>query len=220
MAYHGYRHIVWDWNGSLLDDAWLCVEILNEIRADCGMEAFSVQDYREIFDFPIRNFYATMGFDITDASFEALAANFITRYEARRTQANLRPYAREALLAFGECGIQQSLLSAYRQETLESVVLHWRLEPHFERMIGLEDHYAASKLENGIRWTQELDCPPERILFIGDTVHDFEVARACGADCVLIEGGHQSCPRLEACGVPVLTELDEVVAALHSGRSL
>ena len=26
-----YRHIIWDWNGTLLDDAWLCVEILNEI---------------------------------------------------------------------------------------------------------------------------------------------------------------------------------------------
>ena len=28
-----YRHVIWDWNGTLLDDAWLCVEVLNGLLA-------------------------------------------------------------------------------------------------------------------------------------------------------------------------------------------
>jgi len=45
---------------------------------------------------------------------------------------------------------------------------------------------------------------------IGDTVHDYEVAREIGAKCLLIAGGHQSIEKLTACGVPVLNNIKEI----------
>ena len=43
------NHVIWDWNGTLVNDAHLCVEIVNEIL--CERELCSVQqeDYREYF---------------------------------------------------------------------------------------------------------------------------------------------------------------------------
>ena len=34
MTSRKYSHILWDWNGTLLDDAWLCVEVMNSMLAE------------------------------------------------------------------------------------------------------------------------------------------------------------------------------------------
>lgn len=52
---------------------------------------------------------------------------------------------------------------------------------------------------------------------VGDMTHDYDMARALGADCILVAAGHQSRPVLERCGVPVLESLWELPALLHSG---
>ncbi|MBN1846929.1 MAG: HAD family hydrolase, partial [Sedimentisphaerales bacterium] len=86
----------------------------------------------------------------------------------------------------------------------------FRLQVHFLRLIGMNDYYAHSKVENGKLWVRQLPYPPEDILFIGDTTHDFEVARAMGTDCVLVSFGHQSEQRLIPCGVPLFDSLKEL----------
>lgn len=61
-----------------------------------------------------------------------------------------------------------------------------------------------------VNWMAARGLDPVRTLFVGDTVHDFEVASACGADCLLVAAGHQSEERLRATGAPVLRTLSEV----------
>ena len=46
---------------------------------------------------------------------------------------------------------------------------------------------------------------------IGDTTHDYETARALGADCVLYAGGHQCREKLEKCSCPVIDEIEEIL---------
>ncbi|HSR88152.1 MAG TPA: HAD hydrolase-like protein, partial [Pontiella sp.] len=74
----------------------------------------------------------------------------------------------------------------------------------------LNDIYAAGKVENGKQYIARQATDPEHVLFVGDTVHDFEVAQAMGVNCVLVACGHNSRPRLDACGVPVFKSLAEV----------
>ena len=50
---HNYKHIVWDWNGTLLDDAWLCVEVLNQMLSQRGRAAITLEFYRQHFKFPV-----------------------------------------------------------------------------------------------------------------------------------------------------------------------
>ena len=78
-------------------------------------------------------------------------------------------------------------------------------------MVGLNNFYDHSKLENGKQWVKELEYQPQHILFLGDTLHDYEVADAMGVDCVLLSCGHQPRPRLESSGVPVFDSLVEIV---------
>ena len=48
------HHVIWDWNGTLVDDAWLCVEIINELLARRGLAPITPCKYSAVFGFPLR----------------------------------------------------------------------------------------------------------------------------------------------------------------------
>ena len=211
-----YRHVIWDWNGTLLDDAWLCVDCMNGLLRRRGLEELTVERYQETFDFPVVEYYRRLGFDFTRETFEAAGTEFIVEYERRKTECDLQPHARETVAALRAAGLTQSVLSAYRQDTLERFVTHFGLRESFLRLVGLQDHYAAGKVDLGRRWIAELPNAASEVLMVGDTTHDAETARAMGVDCVLVPGGHNTVERLESCGVPVLGSLRDLSLLLHS----
>ena len=90
---------------------------------------------------------------------------------------------------------------------------HFNLTDYFIKVIGLNDYYAASKIDNGKRWIAQLDCPPEQTLLVGDTVHDYEVATQIGVDSVLMDFGHQTREKLLTCGAEILNSLTQLTNA-------
>jgi len=205
-----YTDVVWDWNGTLLDDAWLCREIMHDQLVSRGLPGLSMERYGAIFGFPVRAYYERAGFDFSDEPFEIPAREFIDVYEARRHEAPLRREAREVLGRLREAGIRQHLLSAYSHASLQTLVNARGLSEYFATIAGISDCFAASKLDRGLELAETIAGPARRVLLVGDTDHDCEVARGMGADCMLIAAGHQSLERLQACGQPMLRSLDEL----------
>jgi phosphoglycolate phosphatase len=193
-----YRHIVWDWNGTLLDDLDLSISVMNGLLARRRLPLLDRTRYHALFDFPVRDYYFRLGFDPARDTFEQLSVEFITAYDARRWDCRLQPSTHEVLAAFTRTGATQSILSAYRQETLHEIVAHFGLTPHFIRLTGLDNIYAHSKAELGRAWITELGLPPAEVLLVGDTLHDLDVARHLGVDCVLVAAGHHPASRLRA----------------------
>ncbi|MGN1100061.1 MAG: HAD family hydrolase, partial [Christensenellales bacterium] len=58
-----YGFIIYDWNGTLLDDTAMCHDMLNELLDSHGLPAVSMEKYRQIFTFPIKKYYERAGFD-------------------------------------------------------------------------------------------------------------------------------------------------------------
>lgn len=206
-----YQHILWDWNGTLFDDAWFCVSIMNSLLKRRNLPEITVERYQAIFDFPVRDYYLLLGFDFARDSFEDLSVEFMSQYEARRAECTLHTHARQCLAHIHQAGIPQSILSAYPQTTLLELVRQVGLEALFTHIIGLGDIYAHSKVDLGRDWMQQRGYQPSEVLLIGDTIHDFEVAQAIGADCVLVANGHNSAARLQQCGVRVVDSLNALV---------
>lgn len=46
--------IIWDWNGTLLNDADLAVQTMNQLLERRGLQVLSVDDYKSVFTFPDR----------------------------------------------------------------------------------------------------------------------------------------------------------------------
>lgn len=207
-----YRHVIWDWNGTLLDDAWLCREIMNGQLRKRGLPMISQERYEAVFDFPVERYYRTVGFDWEKESFAEAGTEFIVEYEKRKKECRLQIGAKELLKKIEQAGMTQAVLSAYSHQTLEEFLGHFGVRDHFRSVVGNRDHYAAGKVEQGMEMLKELHVRPQETALIGDTTHDAEVARAMGVDCYLIPGGHNSRERLERCGVPLVAGLGDFLA--------
>ena len=208
-----YKHIIWDWNGTLLDDTRLCVEVLNELLLCRGKSAITEADYRQNFNFPVINFYKYLGFDTSADSFESISHEFIQTYEARwLLECNLHADAKLVLNNLCSHGYSQSILSAAKQEALEFGIRYYGILAHFTELVGCEDIYAHGKITQGQQWLREGKWSPNDIVLIGDTLHDYEVAQSLGTDCILLTHGHHCSSLLsssKATTVSRLTELQE-----------
>jgi phosphoglycolate phosphatase len=205
-----FKHIIWDWNGTLWDDTWLCVEINNHMLQRRGLPLIEAGVYRDKLCFPVTEYYCELGFDYAQDPYNTLAEEFIEEYTRRRFECDLQNGARALIAEFQARAIPQAVLSAYEQKALLEAVDYFRLTPFFKDIVGLNDIYANGKIANGLKYIEGLAVAPSEVLFIGDTIHDYEVADAMGVQCVLMANGHNSRARLEACGVPVLDSLDAV----------
>lgn len=211
---NNYKHIIWDWNGTLLNDVDYCRKIINRILKENDLPELSLQKYRDIFTFPVQDYYQAAGLDFSKKSFEQLGKEFIDDYEANKLSCDLHVNAIEVLASIHKKGIGQSVLSAYLHENLVMILNHYKLSKYFDNIIGLDNIYAGSKTHLGLMLIEQLNLNGSEILFVGDTLHDAEVAKAMGVDCILIANGHQIKERLEANFNLVLEDLADLKSYL------
>lgn len=209
-----YDTLIWDWNGTLLDDIALVIDIVNEILRDHHLQTMSVQRYKELFDFPVEQFYQRAGMDLTRVDFASIGACFHQSFEQQMSRVGLFPQAADALAAVRAMGVHQYLLSSTEHETLVRTVAGFELTDAFDDVRGISDRLARGKTEAGTELIESHGIDASHALMIGDTRHDWEVARACGMDCVLLSTGYQSYARLVSLGCPVLQSIDDIPAYL------
>jgi len=206
-----YKHVIWDWNGTLFNDVELCANIMNQLLSEVNRPSITVQEYRDVFTFPVIEYYRALGHDVGEENWQKISHQFINTYEANKYNYNIYPDAQSVLEHIRDLGISQSILSAYKQETLDELVNHFNLSEFFVKLVGLDNIYAAGKLENGLKWMNELGFAKGEVLLVGDTLHDCKVAKAIGADSVLLSLGHQSIEKLNKCNIPIIDSLNELI---------
>ncbi|MBO5415838.1 MAG: HAD family hydrolase [Clostridia bacterium] len=205
-----YTHIIWDFNGTLFDDVAAGIEAVNDMLARRGYKTLSgKEEYREVFRFPIIDYYRALGFDFEREPYEVLAPEWVELYNRASESSTLSAGALEALDIFREWGIPQVLLSATERQMLVGQIRGLGIEEYFCEVLGLGNIHAYSKKDLAVLWKQRN--PQSVPIIIGDTEHDAEVARAIGCDCVLVRGGHQSEKTLLRCGFTVCDDLRAAV---------
>src|SRR5438876_4824572 len=98
------EHVIWDWNGTLLDDHAHCVSVINTMLRAEGLPETDAARSRALFDFPIVRFYERLGFSLGGRSWERLAARFIREYDGGVDACELHAHAREALAVLSARG--------------------------------------------------------------------------------------------------------------------
>lgn len=193
-----YTHVLWDFNGTILDDVDASIESANALLERHGLPPIaSPEAYRSLFGFPVIDYYRRLGFDFERDSYADLAVEWVAYYLKYSALSTLYPDVVESLDRVKRAGISQLVLSATERGMLERQILDLGIHAYFDGLLGMENIHAYSKEEIALRWRERN--PDARILLVGDTDHDSDVARAIGADCVLLSCGHQSAERLAAC---------------------
>ena len=202
-------YIVWDWNGTLLDDVDAGIAALNRMLAERGLPTITRDFYRAHFGFPVRPLYVRIGMD-PDHEWDRICVEFHD-YLAQEPQ-HVRPDAVAALGLVRARGCGQSILSALRQDLLLRDTAREGVQAFFDEIYGVDNLEGATKLSRGRELVAKLGSVADRdVVFVGDTLHDAEVASALGARAVLVDGGHQHADRLRAAGHAVASSLLDAV---------
>jgi phosphoglycolate phosphatase len=205
------KYIFWDWNGTLLDDASICLSAMNAMLTKRKMDTIHLDYYKEIFGFPVIEYYKSVGFDFKLESFESLSVEFTELYNSESGNALLMPETHKILSYFQQSGKRNVILSAMQQDMLLELVDLKGIKTYFTDILGIDNIYAHSKSSVGTEFVRAKGISPLEVLFIGDTLHDYEVAHDIGCKCILIANGHQSEDRLRSSGAKVIKSLSELL---------
>ena len=207
----GYKYIIWDWNGTILDDLKLNLEVENTLLSRRGRKLIgSVEEYHEKFQFPIIKFYEELDFDLENEKFEDIAKEYVKEFDERFYELEVFDDAKGAIGDFKDRGIKQVILSQTEQKWLEKQVEHHNMTEFFAELLGARDIYVKGKVAMALRWIEDNGIDAKDVLMVGDTVHDFEVSESIGCDCVLISRGHHSKERLMTTAATVIDSIDEL----------
>lgn len=190
------KYIFWDFNGTLLDDVELCLDILNEMLVNEGNEKVSMKQYLDIFGFPVKEYYSKV-FDFNKKPFEILSDYFIKNYQPRSFKTKINENAIKLVKYYKNKGYKQIILSASQKDNLKEQLIHFGIIDLFDDFIGIDDHHAESKLEVGKKYLNKHKINPQKATMIGDTLHDAEIAEKLGMKIILYSKGHQARERLE-----------------------
>ncbi|MCX2734122.1 haloacid dehalogenase-like hydrolase [Saccharopolyspora sp. NFXS83] len=204
-------HIVWDWNGTLLDDGQVMIDSVAAAFADAGYRV-TLEEHQRHFTRPISAFCDRLaGRSLSPGELEAVLRRFDECYDLALPQVSLAEDARFALAAWTGAGGTQSLLSMCPHDVLLPAVRGAGIESSFRHVQGRTEPAPDTKAAHIERHLAALGSPdPRDVVLIGDTVDDAETAAAVGAHCVVYHSGPTALHALDHFtdrGIPTATSL-------------
>jgi len=211
MNLDNYKYIIWDWNGTLLNDVDYCVGCMNQLLEERHMPLLTKEKYQDVFTFPVQDYYQKLGFDFQKESFSIVGHAFMDLYFKNLHTCQLHTNAIGILTFFQEKGLQQFILSAMEHISLVELLNEMKIAHYFNGVYGIDNHLAAGKSDRAKTMISEYDIDVNKALLLGDTLHDYEVAQELGCNALLIANGHQNEGRLQTYGGLVLSDLKQLI---------
>ena len=203
--------VFWDWNGTIVNDASTFVFIMNSFLKEKGLPLINVASYRCHFEFPLINYYKSLGFRFNSESFDSLGKRFISKYKNHQFDASLYKNM-EFVLSFVRQQVDvQCVVSAQENSLLNSSVLHYGLDCYFDDFLGVNNLFAENKelLVSCLYQKYNLS-KNDKIIVVGDTAYDYRLSTLISSDCVLVSYGHTNKKRLLCCDCDVVNSVLEL----------
>jgi phosphoglycolate phosphatase len=207
-----YENILWDWNGTLLNDAvasYECINILNNRR---GKKLITFEQFQVSYRHPISEMYEHLGFNLNIENLFDLSLEWNKEFSLRKANSvTLNDDALECLTMFKEKNLTQAILSACYHEYLIKDLTFFKVNSYFKDVQGSLDKLATGKKSSAIELVKRLNIDLATTLLIGDSTHDAEIAKYLGIDCILVSCGQEDLGRLKLNGFPVFPTLSSIL---------
>lgn len=209
-----YKYVIWDFNGTVLDDTGLSIRSINKVLKKRNLKELSgLSDLQAVFCFPVKEYYRKLGMDFSEEPYEIPADEWVKEYTDNMFTAELMPGVENALKKVKNSGAKQIILSASERNMLITQIKKLGVEKYFDEILGCDNVYAGGKAHIAAEWIDKTSRDSFfPAVMIGDTDHDYEVAQKLGCDCVLYSGGFMSQEKLMKFGVPVFDTMEEIVS--------
>jgi phosphoglycolate phosphatase-like HAD superfamily hydrolase len=210
------KHIVWDWNGTILDDNDAVVRAVNQVCARFDRDPVDLDFWRSIYRRPLTDCYGDLlGRPVSASDWALIDRIYHHEYDVLLDTCRLATGVPDELRRWQAGGRAQSLLSMWFHDRLVLLVDEYALTDLFARIDGLRavvgggsktEHLAAHLAAQGLAGAD--------VLVIGDVTDDADAAAHVGAQCVLVTTGMMSRAQLATRGVPVVDSIAQALALL------
>ena len=187
------KYVVFDFNGTILDDVMVGLKAENVcIKTFLNRPPLTLDEYLHVFTFPVKSYYEKIGFNWNDGyTYEEVGDLWFKMYREFRNEYKVFDGVEQMLIKNHELGNKNILLSASSLVELKVQLEELGISQYFDEVLGIDNIYAESKVEIAVKWIQGKN--PDDCMFIGDSLHDLESAKAMGIkNCVLVAKGHQA----------------------------
>ena len=210
------RHIVWDWNGTLLDDNDAVVSAVNAVCSSFGREHIDLDHWRSVFSRPLLQCYERLlGRSLDNDDWARIDVLYHDVYRELLHTCRLAQGVPDVLRDWHADGRSQSLLSMWFHDELVPLVAELGLEKLFTRIDGLQDEIGGgSKAVHLKRHLEVQAIDPAEAILIGDVIDDAHAAEQAGTQCVLLTTGVMKRSALEATGFPVADSIPEALETI------
>jgi len=202
-------HIIWDYNGTVLDDAYTSVLAVNEMLAARGLPKTNLEVYKKTLTMPLTEYYKTVGIYTDDIA--VLSQEFRGYCKKHGDSSRIFDGVYDVIAFAKSLGIKNILLSSLYNEHLIEETKKYCIDGWFDTVSGLLDKNLGSKSDTARRIFKEQGINPKNVLFIGDLVTDAITAKEVGADCILIPNGHTDKARCMLACDKVFDHVKEII---------
>ncbi len=212
-----YKHIFWDFNGTIIDDVHNALSCVNDMLSRKDMQPISLTQYYDYVDTPIVNFYYRI-LPPEEVVFSEISEEYHSDYARHLCETQLALGAEELLYELKNQGLKQYIITSnYIEETVD-LTKKFGVFDCFDAILGADNTLAESKIERAKSFFDANKIQRNEAIYIGDTLHDLETANALGIDCVLVAYGHQGRKLLEAHNAYTVENLEEVKSIIFDER--
>lgn len=213
----GKKLAVFDWNGTLFDDAKSNFKAANECLKAFGRDPITIEHYRDTFDFPIIHFYERNGVNANDflTDVDKSCDLFINTYEKNALKAPLRGGVVDLLEWLKDNNFEIIILSNHLSHLIQKQLERFEIWYYFDHVSGNTDQESViSKMNKEQRMMDflaksKIDASDSFI--IGDSFEEPHIAQHIGMKSISITGGCISKERLlKAKADAMIDSLDEV----------
>lgn len=214
-----YKNILWDWNGTLIDDAVTSLNCVNDMLSEMNKPLISLEQYYTFVETPIIGFYRHILTE-EELDFPVISKSFHDSYNNRLNETFLADNAESTLKALKENGAKQYIITATKEESARRLTVNYGVNEYFDGIFGADNTLAESKVERALNFFKSNNINPRDTVFIGDTLHDLETANALGVDCILVTFGHQGREITESSGTVTVDNLNEALNIILDDRAV
>jgi phosphoglycolate phosphatase len=211
-----FNSVIWDWNGTIVDDAWVFVDTMNDFLKKNNLPLISIRDYKKNFCFPIQKYWKELGFKFNDKEFNLLNKGFITAYKQKMFAPKVHPGIIGVIEKINAEKVNQFILSASENSLLQQSVNFYKLQNLFVDVWGVNNLNALGKIPLAKKLCLKYNLEIDKTILIGDTEYDQSVAQGIGCDVVLISHGHIEHKRLLKSKEKVVKSIPELEKVLFS----
>jgi phosphoglycolate phosphatase-like HAD superfamily hydrolase len=210
------KHIVWDWNGTILDDNDAVLRAVNLVCEHFDRAPIDLDYWRATYRRPLTECYGELlGRPVSAQDWALIDRIYHDEYHGLLDTCRLATGVPDVLRRWQAGGRAQSLLSMWFHEQLVPLVAEYALTDLFARIDGLRRNTGGgSKTEHLVEHLAAQGLNAADVLVIGDVTDDADAAAHVGAQCVLVTTGVMNRAMLSTRGVAVVDSIADAVALL------